>query len=339
MKIKFGTAVNTICKSNLEYLELYSDGIEMVINKGDDLIGKSVKSEGTKISRVHGKTLLMYASQVGDAKIVDFLLRKGADPNIVNNNITALILAIKYKHLQVAKKLVKNGALVNYPEGKTTALEYAKVEAEVSEDKISKGIYNFLKEYTIPEEIQQFRETLIEEMDVPISVRYRSNPFEAEEDSEDDVYDEYEEEEYDGKRRSSKHNKKPFKKSDKRHPHYWTRSLKLSHPIFELPSMLMPGESSFLDGVKNKRSDRKSRLNARKSKRSVRKSKRSVRKSKRSSRKSKRSVRKSKRSSRKSRRSARKSKRSVRKSRRSVRKSRRIARKSKRRTRKTRSRK
>lgn len=59
-----------------------------------------------------GVALLMQPAYAGDEKILDFLLSKGADPNIDNSKegLSALSMAAMKDHVSIFKKLLKAGA-------------------------------------------------------------------------------------------------------------------------------------------------------------------------------------------------------------------------------------
>ena len=74
----------------------------------------------------YGWTALMFASWKGHEDIVNLLLDKGANPNVLSGEIpakfettgnmpptTALGTAIKHKHISIAKILIENGALID----------------------------------------------------------------------------------------------------------------------------------------------------------------------------------------------------------------------------------
>lgn len=62
----------------------------------------------------HGNTPLIVAAREGQAKLVRFLLRKGADPSHRNNRgLTPLLTAVSSNHIEVVRLLLNHGANPN----------------------------------------------------------------------------------------------------------------------------------------------------------------------------------------------------------------------------------
>ena len=72
-------------------------------------------------------TVLHYACQVKNDKIIKYLLELNCDPNIKNNNMqTPLHVAAKKGYVEICKLLIENGALLNiYDSYKKTPIHYA----------------------------------------------------------------------------------------------------------------------------------------------------------------------------------------------------------------------
>ncbi|XP_033231273.1 ankyrin-1-like [Belonocnema kinseyi] len=72
------------------------------------------KSESkTFLESTIGYTPLHFAAQVGNTKIVEMLLRHGADVNSMSDIVTPLTVALKKKHEKIVQILLKAGANVN----------------------------------------------------------------------------------------------------------------------------------------------------------------------------------------------------------------------------------
>ncbi|XP_041073393.1 ankyrin repeat and SOCS box protein 3 isoform X3 [Carcharodon carcharias] len=69
-----------------------------------------------ELKTFEGETALHLAAKCGHLKIVQILLKAGADPNAVTNeNITPLFLATEKGHIAVARTLLRHGARINGP--------------------------------------------------------------------------------------------------------------------------------------------------------------------------------------------------------------------------------
>ena len=99
-----------------KFLEIL-EKINSLPNK--DLININYKDE-------NGYSALHYASEEGNLKIVDILLKSNCDPNINNNEKkTPIHLSAKKGYFDVSKKLLENGALLNvYDSEKNSPLHY-----------------------------------------------------------------------------------------------------------------------------------------------------------------------------------------------------------------------
>jgi len=74
----------------------------------------------------NGKTGLYYAIVYDEIKISEFLLKRGADPNLTVGDFSTLNWAIRYDRGRIARLLIEYGAEVNKPDIKNnTPLIYA----------------------------------------------------------------------------------------------------------------------------------------------------------------------------------------------------------------------
>ena len=96
------------CNSGLTALCLASKG-------GHSKVVQILLKEGAdpKIQTKDGWTALMYASQNGHSKVVQILLKGGADPNIQQDGRTALMIGSHNGHTKVVQMLLKGGADTN----------------------------------------------------------------------------------------------------------------------------------------------------------------------------------------------------------------------------------
>lgn len=86
-------------------------------------------------------TALMFASELGDVKIIRYITRKGADVSKPNKEgITALMIASEKGQLAAVKLLIRLGAFVNTEDNEaSTALEYASKKGQVKVVKFLKS--------------------------------------------------------------------------------------------------------------------------------------------------------------------------------------------------------
>lgn len=81
--------------------------VEMLLNQEDCRVYVDVPD-------YLGNTALHYASREGHLEVVQLLMRRGADPNMENNEgCTVLVMAVRHERLEVVKHLLSNGANVN----------------------------------------------------------------------------------------------------------------------------------------------------------------------------------------------------------------------------------
>ncbi len=95
------------CQDNLEVLQI-------LLDHGGDIN-----------ARWHGRTPLLCALDINSMKVAKFLINKGADVNVKDNN-TPLIYAVKKGNIEITKLLLDKGADVNaFNQDKETALTEA----------------------------------------------------------------------------------------------------------------------------------------------------------------------------------------------------------------------
>jgi ankyrin repeat protein len=112
------------------------------ISEGDEERAAILLTQGADINRViktsvvidrdvyeETTTYLINASLQGSVKTVQFLLAKGADPNIAGifSGRTALLAAARFGHLEVVETLLQHGAVISAIDSydKYTAMDYA----------------------------------------------------------------------------------------------------------------------------------------------------------------------------------------------------------------------
>lgn len=111
------------------YTSLNGQDIKEALFRGNLEDVKTFLKDGNDINQQHigGRyTLLCAAVKLGDEDITNYLLKKGADTEIMSNGKTPLMYAAKYGKLEIAKILIKKGADKDFksPKG-VTALNYA----------------------------------------------------------------------------------------------------------------------------------------------------------------------------------------------------------------------
>lgn len=74
---------------------------------------KQLLNHGADVNAVdeNGNTALLFASKIGDRKVIDLLIEKGADVNMSNaTGTTPLMIASKHGNIYAVKTLLKYGA-------------------------------------------------------------------------------------------------------------------------------------------------------------------------------------------------------------------------------------
>ncbi|MEL6986457.1 MAG: ankyrin repeat domain-containing protein [Bacteroidota bacterium] len=108
------------------------DVLIMACEVGELALVKELIDSGVDIDGIgsNGFTPLMMATHSDESEIVEFLIKKGADVNIVHNGWTALIEAADENSLSSMKLLLKAGANIHYyhNRGKRTAISMAASE-------------------------------------------------------------------------------------------------------------------------------------------------------------------------------------------------------------------
>lgn len=64
-----------------------------------------------------GYNSLMWASRKGNEDLVNLLIANGAHLNILNKGCSALMYSVVWKHDNISKLLIDNGALIDNPQG------------------------------------------------------------------------------------------------------------------------------------------------------------------------------------------------------------------------------
>jgi ankyrin repeat protein len=99
---------------------------------GDQLaIAKLLANAGADLNAIvlpKGDGCLHLAAQSGNKELVQFLLDRGANINLVADELTALMVAIRSREVDIAKLLLARGADTTYKLHGRSAIDYAKYE-------------------------------------------------------------------------------------------------------------------------------------------------------------------------------------------------------------------
>lgn len=90
------------------------------------LIGAGANVNAVVLPR--GESCLQLACQSSNRKLVELLLNNGADPNLVADELSPLMFAIRCHDEETARVLLERGADVSYQLHKRTAADYAEYE-------------------------------------------------------------------------------------------------------------------------------------------------------------------------------------------------------------------
>lgn len=85
----------------------YEDGVEILLDAGANLYARDERK----------RSLLMIASDKGYLRAVETLLQRGLSGNEENQKDLALLIAVKQRHFEIARRLLKNGANPNFLTG------------------------------------------------------------------------------------------------------------------------------------------------------------------------------------------------------------------------------
>lgn len=84
-----------------------------VVSRREEIMRRLLQM-GANVNICHGSTVLQYAMDIGDLKLVEFLIRKGADISKMREVVeTPLICAVTLQQLDIVKCLLEQGADVN----------------------------------------------------------------------------------------------------------------------------------------------------------------------------------------------------------------------------------